>query len=285
MTPLRKKMIDDLKIRNYSEETIDSYVRAVADFAKHFNRSPDQLGPEHIQQYQAYLVNERKLRFSSINCIVCGLRFLYRVTLGQKFDVNLIPFARKEKRLPVVLSLEEMAGFLDGIPNLKHKTIFTTMYASGLRLSEATHLRPADVDSARVMLRIEQGKGKKDRYALLSPTLVVALRQYWRAYRPQSWLFFGKTKDLPISRESLQNAFRMYVARTGIKKPITTHTMRHSFATHLLEAGTNLETIRILMGHRSLRTTQIYLHVAKEAIQNTKSPLDLLQKATTPTTP
>lgn len=277
MTDLRKRMIDDLRIRNYAENTIQAYVDAVAHFAAHFGRRPDLLGPEEIREYQNYLVNDKKVRFSTLNVSVCGLRFFYRVTLGGKFDINRIPFARGEKRLPVVLSLEEMSRFLGSIEFQKHRALFATMYASGLRIREATHLRNEDVDSARMVLRIQQGKGNKDRYTLLSPRLLEILRNYARAFRPTSWVFYGRARSAPLTVESLQRTVRLYAARAGIEKPVTSHTMRHSFATHLLEAGTDLETIRRLMGHKSLRSTQIYLHVAKEAIQNTKSPLDLLE--------
>jgi len=281
MTPLRKRMLDDLMVRNYSENTIEAYLDAVAHFAAYFGRSPGLLGPEHIREYQNHLVNHKKLRFSSLNVIVCGLRFFYRVTMGEQFDIKLIPFARPAKRLPAVLSLEEMRRFLAAIDFPKHHAIFTTMYASGLRISEATNLRVEDVDSSRMVLRVQQGKGQKDRYTLLSPRLLETLRNYARRSRPDSWLFYGRTRSAPLTVETLQKPIRLFAARAGIKKAVTSHTMRHSFATHLLEAGTNLETIRRLMGHKSLRTTQIYLHVANKAIQSTKSPLDLLDLAST----
>jgi integrase/recombinase XerD len=196
MTPLRKRMIQDLRLRNYSPKTIEAYTHCVAAFANHFGKPPQHLGPPHIRQYQIFLVEEKKVAWGTFNQIVCALRFLYRVTLGKKDIIEQIPFPRKEKRLPVVLSTTELGAFFNAVGNLKCRTALMTMYAAGLRLSEALTLRISDIDSDRNVIRVRQGKGKRDRYVLLSPTLLSHLRQYRKAYKPKSWLFPGR--DCPI---------------------------------------------------------------------------------------
>jgi len=263
MTELRRRMIADLRIRNYSPRTIDCYTRCVAAFARHFTKSPSDLGPEHIRRYQTYLVETKHISWSAFNQAVCALRFLYNTTLGRPGIVEDIPFPRQPSRLPVVLSPAEVARFLAAIPNLKHRTVLMTMYAAGLRLEEALHLRVTDVDSARQCLRVEQGKGQKDRYSLLPPTLLEQLRTYWKASRPKSaWLFPGQRADAPLHPTAIQRQCRLAVLRAGLAKRVTTHTMRHCFATHLLESGTDLRTIQLLLGHHSLQTSAVYLHVA-----------------------
>ena len=276
MSSLRDRMIQDMRIRNFSKNTQQAYVRAVAAFAKYFGRSPSELGPSEIRRYQRHLVQERGLSSSSLNITTCGLRFLYRITLDAEIDVQKILFAKKETRLPVVLSPEEMQRFFAAISVFKHRVVFMTLYASGLRISEALHLRLADVDSSRRVLRIEQGKGKKDRYTLLPETLLGSLRAYWKQCRPQQWLFEGRDPGKPLQAGTIHKAGWIAARAANLQKPVTTHTMRHSFATHLLEAGVDLRTIQLLLGHKSLRTTQRYLHVARSAVQSTQSPLDLL---------
>ncbi len=281
MTKLRQRMIDDLRIRNYSPRTIETYTWCVARFAKHFGRSPAQLGPEHIREYQIHLVHTKHTSWGIFNQTVCALRFLYRVTLGRPELIEHIPYPKQEKKLPVVLSREELARFVDAIANLKHRTILMTMYATGLRLSEALGLRVSDIDSDRMLVRVQQGKGKRDRYVPLSSTLLGQLRDYWQTYRPKSWLFPGGRPDRPLSPCSVQRASARARVKAQIAKPVTTHTMRHCFATHLLEAGTDLRTIQLLLGHRSLNTTAVYLHVATSALQSTEGTPDLLRLATT----
>jgi site-specific recombinase XerD len=263
MTPLRQRMIADLRIRNYSPRTIDCYTQCVAAFARHFGQSPAVLGPEQIRAYQTYLVETKGVSWSAFNQAVCALRFCYGTTLRRPEVITHIPFPRQPKRLPVVLSRTELTRFFAAIPNVKHRTVLMTMYAAGLRLVEALHLRVTDVDSARPCLRIAQGKGQQDRYTLLPPTLLHQLRTYWTATRPASpWLFPGQTTTRPLTPTGIQRQCGPAARRAGVPKRVTTHTMRHCFATHLLEAGTDLRTIQQLLGHRSLQTTAVYLHVA-----------------------
>lgn len=279
-TILRSRMIADLRIRNYSERTVDTYTRCVAAFANYFHRSPHALGVEEVREYQIYLVETKKASFSLLNQTVSALRFLYGVTLGRPETIDFIPYPRPEKRLPVILSLEEIGKFFGCVGNLKYRTVLMTMYGSGLRISEALGLRLSDIDSQRMVLRVEQGKGKKDRYADLAPTLLSKLREYWRARRPQSWLFPGSSLDHPLTATTVQKASGQARRKAGIQKPVTTQTMRHCYATHQLEAGRDLRTIQMRLGHRSLNTTAIYLHVAAAGQRSpTNKAIDLLELA------
>jgi site-specific recombinase XerD len=262
MTALRQRMIADLRIRNYSPRTIACYTQRVAAFARHFGRSPTALGPEHIRAYQTVLVERKRASWTLVNQTVCALRFLYGTTLQRPGVIEQIPFPRQPKRLPVVLSRAELARFFAAVPNLKHRTVLMTMYGAGLRLSEALRLRVGDIDSARQCLRVAQGKGQKDRYTVLPPTLLQQLRVYWKATRPSSWLFPGQRPDQPLTMTAIQRRCGPAARRAGLAKRVSTHTLRHCFATHLLEAGTDLRTIQQLLGHHSLQTTAVYLHVA-----------------------
>jgi integrase/recombinase XerD len=277
MTPLRQRMLEELQRRNYSSRTIRLYLRHVAEFAKHFHRSPDQLGAEDIRQYQLFLIQEKKLAWSSYNQIVCALRFFYAKTLKRAFLLEDIPFPRKEQRLPLILSQEEVARILTVPPHLKSRALLMTIYAAGLRRSEAAHLRVNDIDSARMTITVRQGKGQKDRLVMLSPVLLEILRQYWRHNKPKQWLFPGDNPDQPISDNDVFAVFHNAVRRAGITKKVSPHSLRHSFATHLLESGTDLRTIQILLGHRSLKTTARYLHVSQQHVRVTASPLDGLK--------
>jgi len=272
-------MIQDLRIRNYSPRTIDTYIRAVARFAAHFGKSPHVLGAEHIRAYQVYLVETKKVSWSLFNQAVCALRFLYNVTLGRKEMVEHIPFSRRERKLPVVLSPQELGRLFEQISNLKHRTVLMTMYGTGLRISEALNLRVRDVDSERGVLRVRQGKGRKDRYVPLSPTLVELLRTYWKTHRPKEWLFPGESEKQPMDPSAVQKACAWARQKARSEKPVTTHTMRHCFATHSLEAGTDLRTIQHILGHGSLNTTAIYLHVATQAERQAQGAADLLGTA------
>lgn len=276
MTALRQRMVEDLRLRNYSPRTVEVYTRQVASFAKHFGKSPEQLDIEHIREYQTFLVETKSASWTRFNQTVCALRFLYRVTLHRPELIEHIPFPKQEKRLPVVLSKRELAVFFQAVPNRKHRTILMTMYAAGLRISEVLALRVSDVDSERMVIRVQQGKGKKDRYAVLSPTLLCRLREYWRISKPKFWLFPGRTAGRHLTPSSVQRMSCKACRRAGLTKPVTTHTMRHCFATHLLEAGTNLRTIQLLLGHANLGTTAVYLHVATNALQSSGQALDLL---------
>jgi integrase/recombinase XerD len=276
MTQLRQRMLEELQRRNYSTGTIRLYLRHVAEFAQHFHRSPDQLGAEDIRQYQLFLIQEKKLAWSTYNQIVCALRFFYAKTLKHTFLLSDIPFPRKVQKLPLILSQEEVARILTVPPHLKSRALLMTIYAAGLRRSEVARLRVSDIDSARMTITVHQGKGQKDRLVMLSPVLLDTLRQYWRYHKPKQWLFPGETPDQPISGNDIFFVFRNAVRRAGITKKVSPHSLRHSFATHLLESGTDLRTIQILLGHRSLKTTARYLHISQHQVRATASPLDSL---------
>jgi site-specific recombinase XerD len=269
-------MIEDLRIRNYSPKTQMVYVDHVAWFAKHFGRPPDVLGPKHIRAYQLYLIEEKKASWSFFKISVAALRFLYRVTLGKEWTVEQIPYPKSPRPLPTVLSRQELLKFFGVISNLKHRVLLMTAYGAGLRVSEVTQLRVQDIDSQRMVIRIRPGKGGRNRQALLSPAMLTSLRNYHRAARPTHWLFPGQSPDRPISVATIQTICRHARQAAGIQKKVTVHALRHSFATHLLEAGTDVRTIQVLLGHRSLKTTAIYTHVSNERIRSVCSPLDLL---------
>ena len=278
MTPLRQRMLEDMSIRNLAENTQSAYLQQVAAYSRYFDRSPDQLGPEEIRTYQLYLMEVRALTPSSI-CVATGaLRFLYKVTLKRPWAVEEIPMPKRPRKLPEILSPEEVMHFLNAITNHKHRAILMTAYAAGLRVSEATHLKVTDIDSQRMMLRVEQGKGMKDRYVMLSPRLLDVLRTYWKSARPTQWLFPGEVPGQPITREAVGLACQKARRDSGITKRITPHSLRHAFASHLLESGANLRTIQLLLGHRSLATTARYLKVATSTVCATASPFDLLPK-------
>ena len=278
MTPLRQRMLEDMGIRNLAENTQSAYLQQIAAYSRYFNRSPDQLGPEEIRTYQLYLMEIRALTPSSI-CVATGaLRFLYKVTLKRTWAVEEIPMPKRPRKLPEILSPEEVMHFLNAITNHKHRAILMTAYAAGLRVSEATHLKVTDIDSQRMMLRVEQGKGMKDRYVMLSPRLLDVLRTYWKSARPTRWMFPGEVPGQPITREAVGLACQKARRDSGITKPITPHSLRHAFASHLLESGANLRTIQLLLGHRSLATTARYLKVVTSTVCATASPFDLLPK-------
>jgi len=279
MTPLRQRLLEDMQVRNLSPLTQRSYVEHISRFARHFGRSPALLGPAEIRAYQLYLTQEKHLAPASIVVAVAALRFLYTVTLRTAWAVEaVIPTPKVPDTLPVVLSPAEVVQFLDSIDTAKHRTILTTCYAAGLRISEAVQLTLSAIDSQRMVLRIEQGKGQKDRYVMLSPTLLEILRDWWRVSRSRPWLFPGHRPGAPITTRAVNRACRKAHRRCGIPKPITPHSMRHAFAVHLLEAGTDVRTIPLLLGHRSLATTARYLRLATTTVCATVSPLDLLPR-------
>jgi len=276
MTELRQRYLQDLRLRNYALKTQQAYVECVSLFARYFKRSPEVLEPEHIREYQLYLVDEKKCSWSRFNQTVCALRFLYRNTLGRDWAISHIPFPRKQKKLPVVLSRDEAAQFLAAIKNLKYRAVLSLCYGAGLRISEALHLQVSDIDSKRMMIRVRQAKGNKDRYVMLSPKLLELLREYWKKERPSTWLFPGRCNHQPLDSTTLQHVCRLARHDSGITKPVTPHTLRHSFASHLLEAGANIRTIQLLLGHNSLQTTAVYTHVSQTTVASTVSPFDLL---------
>lgn len=277
MTPLRQRMIEDMQIRNLSPHTQNSYVQQISLFARHFGKSPIDLCPEDIRTYQVHLTNEKKLAPSSILIAVSAIRFLYKVTLKKEWAFEeAVPTCKKPQKLPTILSPEEVVQFLGAVPNIKHRTILTTCYAAGLRISEAVHLKPTAIDSKRMVIRVEQGKSQKDRYVMLSPKLLNVLRYYWQAVRPKEWLFPGDHPSQPITRSAVESACKPARKFAGIAKPVTPHLLRHAFAVHLLESGTDVRTIQLLLGHRSLGTTARYLRIATNKVCSTSSPLDLL---------
>jgi len=275
MSRLRQRMIEDLRIRNLSPRTEKCYVWHVEQFAKHFHTSPEFLGPEHIREYQVHVVEKRKASWSWFNQAVCALRFLYGVTLGRDWTIEHIPHAKREKKLPGVLSVSEVRSILKAVPNRKHRVLLMTIYAGGLRLAEGIGLCVSDIDSERMMIHVRQGKGRKDRFVPLSAVLLGPLRAYWLAYRPISYLFPGATVDKPLHPTAIQKAFAWARQRSGIRKVATVHTLRHSFATHHLEAGTDLRTIQSLLGHSSLETTAVYLHVCTN-VRTGADPLEAI---------
>lgn len=277
MTSLRQRMTEDMQVRNLALNTQKSYVQQVSLFARHFHKSPELLGAEEIRTYQLHLINEKKLSASSVLIAVAALRFLYKVSLKRDWSLDdVIPAPKRPNALPVVMSPEEVLQFLGSIDNTKHHAILATCYAAGLRVSEAVHLTIPDIDSKRMVIRVEQGKGHKDRYVMLSVKLLDILRNWWRVEKPSHWLFPGDNPDQPISEHAVGNACQKARRRCSISKPVTPHLLRHAFAVHLLESGTDLRTIQLLLGHRSLTTTARYLRIATTKVCSTSSPLDLL---------
>lgn len=273
---LRQRMIEDMTVRNFAPNTQTSYLQQVGLFAKYFGRAPEQLGPEEIRTYQIYMAEEKKAAIGTRTVAVSALRFLYGITLKRSWTLELIPAPKKDHRLPVILSPEEILRLLQAAPSFPHHVIFSTMYGTGMRVSEAVHLRATDIDSQRMMIRIEQGKGRKDRYVQLSPKLLELLRCYWRRVRPESWMFPGQLPNQPLTRDAVGNAVTQATKRAGLTKPTSPHSLRHAYAVHLLEAGTDLRKIQLLLGHRSLSTTARYLRLATTTVCATTSPLDLL---------
>lgn len=274
MTPLRQRYINDLRLRNLSPRTIKCYVAHVAAFARHFGRSPEHLDQEHIRQYQLHLRDVKQASWSLFNQAVCALRFFYKVTLSSPWGVEHIPYAKRPKSLPVVLSREEVQQLLACVDRPCYRLLLTTLYAAGLRLSEGLHLQARDIDSARMILHIRNGKGQKDRLVPLSPKLLDELRWWWRWRRPTTWLFPGRDNQ-PLNASAVQRACRLAAITAGLAKHATPHTLRHSYATHLLEAGLDVRTLQKLLGHSQLGTTALYTHVTDERLRGIVSPWDL----------
>jgi len=279
MTMLRRRMTEDMRIRNLSSHTQASYLQQVTQFARYFGKAPDKLGAEDIRTYQLYLTKERELATSSIHIAIAALRFLYRTTLKRDSTYEeVLPLPKKPQKLPVVLSPQEVEHFLGCVKRLKARVILTACYAAGLRISEAVRLRPTCIDSKRMVIRVVQGKGQKDRYVMLSVRLLEILRGYYKSERPKDWLFPGHHPGQPISTGAIEDACQKGRRISGISKPVTPHSLRHAFAVHMLEAGTDLRTIQLLLGHRSLATTARYLRIATNKVCANSSPLDLLPR-------
>jgi integrase/recombinase XerD len=275
MTPLRQRFIDDLRLRNYAQRTIETYVSRIACFAKHFGRSPDLLGPNEVRDFQLHLLKQH-VSWSSFNQAVCALRFLYGTTLGRPEQLPLIPYGKKPKTLPSVLSSAEVLRLLNAAAPGRDRMLLQVAYGCGLRLSELRHLQVRDIDSSRMVIHVRQGKGAKDRLVPMSLRLLEELRSYWRMCRPGTWLFPGQKTNSALSAGNIQRRFSRLVKQISLTKHCSMHTLRHSYATHLLEAGVDLLTLKALMGHTTLQTTARYLHVSTQRLQQTPSLLDLL---------
>lgn len=275
MTTLRERMIDDLRIRNYAPRTINTYVAMVARFTSHFDRPPARLGPAEIREFQLHLINQ-KVSWSLFNQAVCALRFFFVVTLRSDFAITHIPYAKQKRQLPVVLSMEEVRRLIESLTNLKHRAILGLIYATGARLSEAIRLEVRDINSERMLVHIRKGKGGVSRMQPMSSALRDLLRAYWRVTRPQTILFPGASADRGIHPTSVQKVFHIARKRACIDKSVSIHTLRHSYATHLLELGVDLRTIQKLLGHASLSTTSIYTHVSQRLMGVASKAIDLL---------
>ncbi len=289
MTELRKLMLEELERRNYSQNTVRVYLRTIEDLARHFNRPPDQLTPEHIREYQAYLFRERKLSSNTVNQRTGALRFFFITTLKKPWSIAETPYPRRNFRLPKILSQEQVAKLIDSATTPFYRMILMTLYATGLRRAELARLKISDIDSDRMVIHVQGGKGRKDRDVMLSPKLLEELRHHWRALqkKPKMWLFPGNrwhTGERPIDTKVIWLACREAATRAGLGNGVHPHTLRHCFATHLLEAGADLRTIQILPGHRDLEETTIYLHLSKLHLSATASPLDALTLSATTNT-
>lgn len=276
MGRFQELMDREVRVRGLSERTRETYVDCMRCFVRHFMLPPDQLTAEHVKQYQLHLTSVRRVSWSTFNVHVCAIRFFYRNVLAVDWPVEHISYQRKGRRLPVVLSGAEVLALLGAVTNVKHRALLMALYSAGLRCSEALHLRVGDIDSQRRMIRVAQGKGRKDRYVMLSSALLEELRRHWRESRPAPWLFPGQRPGHPMTNNSVEKLVARAVLVAGIKKRVTPHTLRHSFATHLLERGVNIRVIQRLLGHSSLHTTEIYTHVAETYVRDTASPLDAL---------
>lgn len=274
MTELRKRMLQEMQLRNYSKRSIETYLSCIGQLARYYDRCPDQISRQEIKDYLLYLINDRQLSKSTINQNISAIKVLQVDVLGNKWETVHIQRPKLPKDLPLVLSKEEVEKILAVTLNLKHRAAIMTAYSGGLRLGEVCMLKPADIDVARKQIRVAFGKGQKTRYTLLSPKLLTTLREYWVRYRPQTYLFEGQKKGQPISHGALRKAFDNSCRKAGIKKNVCFHTLRHSFATHLLEQGTNLRIIQHLLGHQSIKTTTVYTHLVNFNIEKITSPLD-----------
>ena len=283
LCPLTQRLAEDMKIRNLAQATIDAYTYHARRFADFIQKPLDQATVEDVRNFQLHLIETRKLSYSSFNQAVCALRFLYTHTIRVPWPVTMVPFGKRPKRLPTVLGRQEIDDLLQCTDNLKHRTFFSTLYACGMRLSEAAHLRILHIDSARMQVLITHAKGAKERCVPLSPRLLEELRTYWKAYRPSNFLFPGKTPDTPYADTSVQKAIKRAALKASISKNVHPHVLRHSYATGMLEAGVDLLTISRLLGHASFTTTMIYLHCRRQNLNSIPSPLDWLPVKQVPT--
>ena len=282
MTPLRRRMLEELQRRNYSPETTRGYILAVKQFAEYFGRSPEKMGAEEIRRFQLYLLREKKLAPGTVEIRIAALRFLYKKVLKRRdLAYDDLIFPKTPEKLPVVLSQEEVKRLIEAAPNLLHRTLLMVLYSTGVRRKEVSLLKVSDIDSQRQVLHIRHGKGSRDRDLPLTPKLLAALREYWRWKKPQNYLFPStpghRGVEQPISDETVWYACSRAAAKAGIKKRIGPHTLRHSFATHTLEAGADLRTIQLLLGHRELKDTIIYLHLSRRHLHAAINPMDQIE--------
>ncbi len=282
MHPILERLDETLNVRGYCPNTVKAYFAQTRAFLRYTGKTDktvkkiDDLGHEAVRRYMVHLKLERNLAPSTINQALSGIHFFYRDVLGKEWDFRMLRAPKRRRKLPVVLSRQEIQRIIDATDDFKHRTIFMTLYSAGLRLSEGTHLTASDIDSRQMRIHIRNGKGQKERYTILSQTLLETLRTYWKVYRPKQWLFFGASKDGPIHKRTVQRRFAKARDRAGVKTAASPHSLRHSFATHLLEAGTNLRFIQELLGHTSIKTTMVYLKVTPESTRKVRSPLDQL---------
>ena len=278
MGKLRDQMLTDLQLSGAKPRTQETYLREVENLAKYFNRSPAELGEAELKKYMLYMINERHLSEGTFRFYVAGLKFFYRTTLKREWPVEKIRHPRSKRKLPMVLDLSEVESLFAVTKNLKHKAMLMITYSSGLRVSETARLKLNDIDSKRMTVKVSNGKGGKDRYSILSETALEHLRRYWKKHHPTEWLFVGSKGKGHISLSTIQQVFKQAKKRAGITKPASIHTLRHSFATHLIEAGTSLHHVQLLLGHRSPATTTVYLHVSRLNLSQVVSPLDKAKK-------
>jgi integrase/recombinase XerD len=280
MTALRKRMLEELQRRNYSPTTIRCYLRVVEDFARHFGTRPDRLTQQHMREYQLHLILGRKLEASTVGLHIAALRFFFGKTLRRQYSKLDLPYPKRPKRLPTVLSQDEVARLIDSANNLLDYAMLMTLYATGMRRAELVGLKAADIDSERMIVHIRQGKGKRDRDVPLTPKLLKTLREYWRWMKPKTYLFPGMVDnwraDKPLTPKCVWSAVQDAAKRAGITKRVSPHTMRHSWATHLLENGTDLRTIQMLLGHADLRATSVYLHLSRRHLQAVANPAETM---------
>ena len=284
ISPLRQRMIDDMTARRFTEDTQRDYIRNVRMFAAFLGRSPDTATKDDLRRFQLHMARQQ-ISPGSINAAIAALRFFFNVTLERPDLVRPLTTVNEPRRAPVVLSPEEVARLLEAAPGLKYKAALSVAYGAGLRVSEVAHLKVSDIDSQRMMLRVEQGKGQRDRDVMLSPQLLQLLREWWKAARPQVWLFPGQTPINPVTARQLNRAVTAAKDLAGISKRVSPHTLRHSFATHLLEQGVDIRVIQVLLGHAKLETTALYTRVAVNTVRDIKSPLDRLGVSLTKKTP
>lgn len=275
MKTLKQRMKEDLQLRGLSPRTQEAYLFQVTRFAQYYRRLPDKLGEKEVKEYLLYLLNERKVSYSVLSQNYSALKFIYAVTLKRPWEVERIPYPKTPRRLPMVLDRKEIDTLFAATTNLKHLAILMMIYSAGLRLNEVLHLKAEDIDRARMLVRVREGKGRVDRYSLLSKTALATLEDYLRYYKPVRWLFPGAHPERPISPTSIQKMFQTVRDRAGITKPASVHTLRHSFATHLIEAGCSLHHVQLLLGHKSPATTTTYLHVSRKNLAAIVSPLDM----------